>query len=499
MKTTESLCQWFQEYETKKMAYDTALNICYFDETTVAPQDGAAFRGEMMAVLAGEQFAMMTAPGVLENLRELQNRENADPILRQAAHQHVRDLERICTMPQVVYVHQQTVLSQAEHTWRKAKQKKDYELFEADLTAVIEVVKQRLSYQTIGKTPYDTLLDQYEEGLTVEKADQFFERIKQRLVPFIQTVAKRKDMIDDRPLFGYFAADQQARLMEDLQDYMRVDRNKIYMGETEHPYTMKVCGDDNRITTRYDEHALASSIFSIIHEYGHALYGAQVDSKLDRTILADNMSMSMHESQSRFLENYIGKRESFWVNNYPKLVQRFPEFEAVSLKQFVHMINASYPSLIRTEADELTYPLHVLIRYELEKELFNGSLQPSDLQQAWNDAYERYLGIRPSDDAEGILQDSHWAGGAFGYFPTYALGSAYAAQFFEAMQQDIDVDEALADDRFDQIAGWLKEKIHRFGATKTSDELLREVTGKPFDPDVYMDYLIRKYSALYHI
>jgi carboxypeptidase Taq len=272
------------------------------------------------------------------------------------------------------------------------------------------------------------------------------------------------------------------------------------MGESEHPFTSDFSLHDVRITTKYLENSLTSSIFSIIHEYGHALYALHVDEKLEGLNVSKAMSSGMHESQSRLLENYIGKRYSFWVNNYPAVQNIFQEqLKDVSLDDFIKMINVTTPSLIRTEADELTYPLHIIIRYEIEKEMINDDVDFDHLNELWADKYEEYLGIRPQDDAEGILQDIHWVDGSFGYFPTYALGSAYSAQFMKAMEKDIDIDQELENNHFDVIENWLREHIHSLGALYNADEILEKVCHEPFNPNIYIDYLIQKYSSLYQL
>lgn len=495
--TTQELKTFFMEYEEKLSAYGTVLALCSFDASTIAPSAGAEYRNKMISIVQGDYFSIMTNQDSLAKLDELDKKEDLDAITKEALRQRLRSLRDIRILPKELYIEFQKCCADADVLWRKAKREENYALFEGTLIRLIEIQKKLLSYRNDEGSDYQKLLDDYEVGMTIEKYDEFFSLIKEKLIPFIKKVADRKSVIDDSMLYGYFPAEKQAKLMKVLQDYMNYDPDRVYMGETEHPFTMKISNKDTRITTKYVENSLASSIFSIIHEYGHALYGMQVDSKYDGMILADGMSSGMHESQSRFLENYIGKRESYWVCNYPKLQEIFPEFNEVELTDFVKMINASYPSLIRTEADELTYPLHILIRYELEKEIFDGNLDLSNLENEWNDRVEKYLGIRPSKPSQGILQDMHWASAMFGYFPTYALGSAYAAQFFNAMQKEVDVDKALSDNDFAKIQSWLKEKIHHYGSFKRADEILMEVTREKFNPNYYIDGLIEKYSKLY--
>ncbi len=245
---------------------------------------------------------------------------------------------------------------------------------------------------------------------------------------------------------------------------------------------------------------MPSAILSTVHEVGHATYEHDIDPKYDGMILSNGVSSGMHESQSRLFENYLGRTLSFWKANYPILQKYFPkQLEGITVEQYVDAINASTPSLIRTEADELTYPMHILIRYEIEKGLFNGTIPVEKLNETWNKMYKEYLGVDVPNDRDGILQDVHWSDGSFGYFPTYALGSAFSAQFMKAMRKDIDVDELLENNKFDEIIAWLKEHIHQYGCRYTAEEIMLKATGEPFNPDYYLDYLEEKYTKLYNL
>ena len=288
--------------------------------------------------------------------------------------------------------------------------------------------------------------------------------------------------------------------MEHLLDYLAYDKSWGYQNETEHPFTDWVCENDCRTTTKYLEDNMVSAIFSTIHECGHAWYEHNIDPKYDGMILSNGVSSGMHESQSRLCENYLGRSKAFWEANYDKLTECFPDLlGGVSLDDFIKAVNVSTPSLVRTEADELTYPMHILIRYEIEKGLFDGTISTEGLDKTWADKYEEYLGIRPEHARDGILQDVHWSDASFGYFPTYALGSAFAAQFMDSMRKDIDVDSYLREGRYAEIEGWLREHIHRYGCRYNADEIMLKATGKPFDVNYYLDYLEDKYTKLYNL
>jgi len=255
-----------------------------------------------------------------------------------------------------------------------------------------------------------------------------------------------------------------------------------------------------RITNRYIENNLESAIFSVIHETGHALYEMNIDDSITLTPVGTGASMGMHESQSRFFENIIGRSEAFWTPIYQKLVDTFPEnLKNVSLKQFIKGINKAEPSLIRTEADELSYPLHIIIRYEIEKMIFSGEADVDKLPEIWNKKYEEYLGITPTSYSNGVLQDTHWSYGEFGYFPSYAIGSAVAAQLYAKIREIMPFEDYLKEGNLTPIREFLRDNIHKYGATKNTNQILMEVTGEEFNADYYVNYLKEKYEKLYEL
>ena len=281
---------------------------------------------------------------------------------------------------------------------------------------------------------------------------------------------------------------------------MCFDKNKGIMSESEHPFTNKMGPNDIRITVHYYENMVLSSIFSCIHETGHAMYEAQVDEKLEETFMASGASMALHESQSRFFENVVARSEAFWKKHFSKLQEVYSEeLKGVKLEDFVKEVNKVEASYIRTEADELTYPLHIMLRYDIEKKLLDGSLSVKDAKDYWNKLFYEYFGIEVKNDSDGILQDIHWSMGSIGYFPTYALGSAYAAQFLNAMKKDLDFDKEVGSDNLKNINNWLKEHIHKYGASLYPKEIIKIATGEDFNPNYYVDYLINKYKKIYDI
>lgn len=475
-----------------------ALAIIGIDKMTVAPLAGSAYRDERTAILAGELFSIETDPKMYELLKEMRN-DPLEPAMAKAVSLYIREMEKILLVPKEEYVAFQHLKDESYNAWLEAKQKKDYTVYEPYLKRIIEGTKKLYACRNLQISLYNQMLDDYEPGMTMETYDRFFEQVKERLVPLIREIKTRPQIKKDF-LFGNYPVALQKEYMDGILNYLRFDSSWGYQNETEHPFTSWTSENDCRTTTKYLPNQVVSAILSTVHEVGHATYEHDIDPQYDGMILSEGVSSGMHESQSRLFENYLGRTLAFWQYNYPPLQKKFPELlEHVSVEQFVNAMNASEPSLIRTEADELTYPIHILIRYEMEKGIFEGSLSPDHLEEEWNRLYKAYLGVDVPSPDRGILQDVHWSDGSFGYFPTYALGSAFAAQFMHTMRKQIPVDEYLAHDEFDKIVAWLKENIHQYGCRYEANEILAFCTGEPFNPDYYFDYLEEKYRSLYHI
>lgn len=488
----------YQDWVFRTSAYRMALNIIDIDAQTVAPKAGENYRNERSAYLAGELFSIETDPKIFEILKSCKDDPSIDEDTRKAMSLYYDEINKIMCVPKEEYVKYENLRNTCYSKWLEAKTKKDYSIFEPYLKQIIAATKQLYAYRKQDIALYDQMLNDYEPGMTQEKYDVFFSTIKEKLVPLIQKVTQAKQ-IDDTFLFQDFDIEKQKHFMTHLLKYLHFDPSWGYQNETEHPFTSWTSENDCRTTTKYLQNNVMSAIFSTIHEVGHAYYEHDVSDKYDGMILSEGISSGMHESQSRLCENYLGRTKAFWEYNYPFLQETFPVLKQYDLDTFYQAINVSRPSLVRTEADELTYPLHILIRYEIEKGLFDGSISTEGLDQTWADKYEAYLGVRPDNASVGILQDVHWSQGSFGYFPTYALGSAFASQFMQQMRQDIDVDALLRNNQYDCIMQWLKEHIHQYGCRYNADEIMHMATGKAFDVNTYIDYLTDKYTKLYHL
>ncbi len=494
-----SLIRRFAAFVQKDAAFSLALRTMYFDMSTIAPKKGAEYRNQLLSILSGEAFAHATSKKTISLLEDV-SIQSTDLFAQEQARAILKDLEKIRYIPKQQYVAFSKLCSDAENIWEQAREKKDFALFSPYLHQLIEGTKANVKTRKRLENDYDVLLGDYEPGMSQVEYDRFFSVVKAQLVPFLHKLLREGVKPDTSFLYKEYPVEKQKQFMEILKEALFIDPKSSYLAISAHPFSSSLSKNDNRITVRYLKNNVASAIFSLIHEVGHATYNHQVDQKYEGTVFFDNMSMGMHESQSRMMENMLGRNKAFWVNLYPKLVELFPENLAdVGLAAWVDAINAVEPGFIRTEADELTYPLHVLLRYEIERGIFDGTITVANLESAWNAKIKDFLGLEVHDCAEGALQDIHWSSAMFGYFPTYALGIAYSAQWMVAMRKDLDIEELLSTNRMYVIKQWLEEKIHRFGGSRKADELLREVTGESFNPQHYVDYLIAKYSKLYKL
>ncbi len=487
----------FREMEEKTHALGHGMGMITYDAVTGAPSGAAAGRGRTLGVLSEMVYLMQTDPKVQE-AAELLRQSGETELERREAELFLRDSEYMKAIPQQEYVDYTVLLNDADAVWHRAKAENDFAAFAPDLEKIFDCNRRFALYYRPEEKPYDTLLSQYERGLTMEQLDGFFGPLRARIVPLLQKIAGTQQ-VDDSCLHGYFPAAAQRAFSDDLMAEMGIDRALCGIAETEHPFTTNFNTKDVRITTHYYEDHVDFSMFSVIHEGGHALYEMGVDEAYDFTELAGGVSMGIHESQSRFYENLIGRSRPFMDRLLPLLQKHFPSFAGITPEQLYRAVNKSQPSLIRTEADELTYPLHIMVRYELEKALIAGELKVAELPGAWNEMVGKYLGIPVPTDREGVLQDSHWSGGSVGYFPSYALGSAYGAQLLAKMRESVDVDAAIAAGQIGQVTAWLREHIFRHGRRYDPAELLERACGAPFDASYYIEYLEKKYSGIYGV
>mgnify|MGYP001042177947 CR=1 FL=1 len=491
----------YNEIQQLLAAYNLCISTVYFDKLTIAPKSGVSETNKSLGMISTEYFKIVTGEeyvGIVSNLYK--NRDKLNDINNRKITLAYKNIEDLKNIPEKEYTEYQILCGNSEAAWEKAKEEHDYSIFEPYLLKVIEYQKKFCNYRNPDKSAYELLLDDYEEGMTIDKYDEFFTLVKNELVPLIKKINLKSEMVDDSIITGKFSVKKQERVMKFLKRYLGFNDSWGYMGVSAHPFTSGLSNNDVRITTAYDENNISSSIFSVIHETGHATLEHQVAKKFDGTIIKSSLTSAIHESQSRLFENNLGRSKEFWVSNYPKLQRIFKkEFENVTLDEFIRAINSSKPSFVRTESDELTYSIHILIRYEIEKGIFDGTIDVNNLKEVWNQKYYQHLGVKVEDDSLGILQDIHWSDGSFGYFPTYSLGSAYAAQIENTMRKELDVDYLLSNNQMRVINKWLKGNLHQYGALYSPNKLLLKVTGEEFNPKYYIKYLKEKYSKLYDV
>ena len=489
-----------RKFEAVQAAYNHVLGVLYLDATTVAPSDTWEGRGRTMEIMSGITYELMADPKHEELLSYLEsNLESMDAQARREVEVVRKNYDRIHRIPAEEYVAYDVLLNEAQAVWQTAKQENDYDSFCEYLEKIVYFNRKFAGYYNPSMTPYDALLNEYEEGLNTQTLDSFFAQLRETIVPLLEKISKA-DPVEDAFLYKTYPIELQRKLSDYLMEILGMDRSHSTIAETEHPYTTNFNNKDVRITTHYHENNLVSSMFSVIHEAGHALYELGADDCYNYTALSGGVSMGIHESQSRFYENIIGRSEAFVHAVFPKIKELFPkQLEGVDEAMFYRAINKIKPDLIRTEADEVSYCLHIMVRYEIEKQLIDGTLPAKDVPYEWNRLYRQYLGVNVPNDREGCLQDSHWSGGMLGYFPSYALGSAYGPQMLHVMETELgDIWQDVSAGNLSRITGWLKEHIHRHASFIKPGELFETLCGK-FDARYYTEYLTQKYTKLYNL
>lgn len=490
----------FKSLIKKLHAKNHMMGLLAFDSETVAPSASADARGNTMALLSEEIFRLLTDSSTKELLQALNEQiDTVDSITHRQLELLNRELELLNKMPMNEYIEYQTLLNKSQEVWVRAKKTNDFNLFEPYLSKIIDLSRKIALYRNANAKPYDTMLNQFEYGMSMSDLEPFFNNMQKELVPTIKAIAKMPQP-DSTLLHKSFHIEKQRELSNRLMKLMGIDRTRCNITESEHPFTIGFNKWDLRITTHYYENQFDSSMYSVIHEGGHATYEMNIDDKYQFSYIANGASLGMHESQSRFYENIIGRSRAFMKLLLPILSDIFPEqMNGIDEDYLYKVLNIVEPMPIRTMADELSYSLHILIRYEIEKLLISNELKVSDAPKYWNKLYKDYLGIDIKNDSEGILQDMHWAGGSIGYFPTYSIGSAYGAQMLHTMQNCFDVEKDISENNMQQIHTWLKDNIHIHGAMYDPKPIIKNACGADFDAQYYFDYLNNKYKALYNL
>jgi carboxypeptidase Taq len=501
----ETMVGDFKKYMQKIAYFQHALGILYWDSRTLIPRRGMEQRAAVLGFLSTEIYQLTVAPELerfLTGLGTATVLTTLDPVIANSVREYQKEYTRMKKIPPAFYEEYVLLTAKAENVWEDAKRTSDFKLFEPYLSKIVAFNRKFADYWGYQKHPYDALLEYYEPGLTVAMLDPLFAELRRTTVALLKRIQTAGRPVELSCLNGRFSNDIQEKLGRFLLGEIGFDFTAGNLAESVHPFTGGANHPgDVRLTTHYYEDNLLSAIFSCIHEGGHGIYEQNIDPKYVNTPLGTGTSMGVHESQSRFYENIIGRSKSFWRRYFPKLQAFFPQqFSQVDSFTFYRAVNRVVPSLIRTEADELTYNLHIILRYEIEKDLIKGTCQVTELPRVWNEKMREYLGVIPSNDAEGVLQDTHWSGGAFGYFPSYAIGNIYSAQFTAAMKRSgLNLEQVVTDGDFNRIKQWLGQRIHTYGKSKTPAQLLRDVTGEPINAGYLIRYLERKYGEVYEI
>lgn len=493
----------YQQYvsEMQKIAdVKYTLALLQWDQEVYMPSGSAPYRATQIATLAGILHGFSSADelgGLMKKLSDdhsLQSKESANikESLRNYTDQKKYTTDFVIEMNKSV--------SAGFNAWQNAKTKNDFKLFLPHLQKLIDLKRKECDLLGYEHHPYNALLNQFEPGATTTQLDVIFEEVKEKLVPFIQLIRNKKGP-DDHFLNQHFEKAKQWDFGMNILKQLNFDFTSGRQDISTHPFTTNFNAKDVRVTTRINENDFCEMLFSCIHETGHALYEQGLPAEDYGLPSGEYLSLAIHESQSRLWENNVGRSKNFWEYNFPAAQKIFPDqFKTVSMESFYNAINVVKPSFIRTSADEVTYHFHVMIRYELEKELFQGKINAAELPDAWNKKYKDYLGLEVKNDSEGVLQDVHWSHGSFGYFPTYSLGSFYAVQFYETAKKELPgLEEDIKSGNHQQLLAWLRKNIHSKGRTLNADDLCKIVTGETLKFDYFYQYIMKKYGNIYQL
>lgn len=499
-KDFENKLQEFKEYLKSIEYLSHACAVLGWDMRVGIPKKGVAYRSDALGYLAGEIYKLQTSDKMKEYIDYFTSIEELDDVTYAMVQNVKKQYDRVKKIPEDRFREYVVLTNNAQTVWEEAKEKSDFAMFKPYLEKIFDFTKEFANYYGYEGNIYNALLDDYEPGLTVENLDKVFSEVRDAIVELLNKIKNSKVKVDYSCFIHEVTDESQESIGKYVLDVMGFDFEAGRLDTSVHPFTTGFNKNDVRITTNYDKNDLRSSLFSCLHEGGHAIYEQDFADELRGTLLSNAASFALHESQSRFYENILGRSKEFCKFLYPEMKKRFKQFENTSFDEFYKGINAVEPSLIRTDADELTYSLHVIIRYELEKAALNGELKVEDLPKAWNEKYKEYLGIVPPNDSKGVLQDMHWGGGLIGYFPSYALGNLYGAQFLSKMEKDMpDLFKQVEEGNLGPIHEWLRENIHKYGAVYKPEKLIKMVTGEELKAKYFIDYLNKKYSEIYEL
>lgn len=473
-----------------------AQNVLGWDQQVMMPEGGTPARSKQLSTLSRLRHEAITDEQIaelLDDIEEGQLSSEQAAVVREARRQH----ERAVSVPRELIQEITEASAEAHPVWRQAREADDFEQFAPHLETIVELRREYAAEIDPDEDPYAVLFAEYEPYLPLSTADEILRSLRATLVPLIDAIEDADPIVTDA-FAGEYPEEDQETLVREALDLLGYDWDHGRMDTAPHPFSSGT-QFDARVTTRFDESDLLSAISSTIHEFGHAHYTLGLPQDAYGSPLGQSRDLTVHESQSRLWENHIGRSKPFWEFFLSHVTERFPALNGTSVEEAYQSANQVYPdNPIRVEADELTYHMHIVVRYEIERALIEGTLDIEDVPTVWNDKYEEYLGIRPETDALGCLQDIHWSNGSIGYFPTYSLGSVLAAQLFRTMEAAVDdVDDLVRTGTFEPITTWLREHVHRHGRRYTTPALIEEATGEAFTADYFNSYVSEKYGSLY--
>lgn len=479
---------------------ESTLSLLHWDQRTYLPQKGHEARAEVIGKLSKMVFELSICDELGRYLEELKDRDDLSMEEQASVRVVGKAYRRHKAIPPDFYERFAIARSRSESAWEQAKATSDFKLFQPHLEEMVEFSRRFAEYYGYEENPYDALIEEYEPGMTTREIRAVIESLRSELAPFLKRLMEEGTRPESGFLKCTFPIDRQRELSLRALKAIAYDFSAGRLDTTAHPFTITTGPDDVRVTTRFVEDNLLSGLFSSLHEGGHALYDQGIAPELRWSGLDQGASYGIHESQSRMWENMVGRSLPFWTFFKPTLGEIFPKLAEVPAEVFYRAVNLVEPSLIRVEADEVTYNLHIMLRFELEEELINERIAVGDLPNLWRNAMNRYLGVVPEDDAHGVLQDVHWSAGLFGYFPSYMLGNLYGAQIFAAVKEEIpDLDERIAHGDLRSLLSWLREKVHCLGRIYEPKELIKRITGEKPAPSYFLHYITDKCSRVYQV
>jgi carboxypeptidase Taq len=481
-----------------------AAAVLNWDMETQMPLKGAEARASQMETLSRIGHEMFTSDETAKLIEAAASEvgdadyESVEASMLRVVREDYKDATKLPTEFVAAF---SALRSKAHHTWVEARANDDFSIFQPDLERLVEMCQQKAEYMGYENHPYDALLYDFERSLTTADVQSIFEGHRDELVELVAAISEVKDRVSDAVVKQPFPLEGQQAFGRFVSSAVGYDYDRGRIDESVHPFSISFSKNDSRITTRYDENWLNPALFGTLHESGHSMYEQGIADEIEGTMLGNGTSLSVHESQSRTWENLVGRSRGFWEWAYPRLVEQFPEqLQGVDVDTFYRSINTVSPSYIRVEADECTYNLHVMVRFEIEQKMINGDVAVKDVPDLWNTTFEQYLGVVPPSNADGCLQDIHWSMGALGYFSTYALGNLLAVQYYNKAVQDVpSIPSDIASGNFDTLRHWSNENIHQHGRKFDTNELTRRITGEGINSTPYIDYLKAKFSDIYNL